>query len=136
MKKLIVFLLGFIAGVAFSFASLIIIGKFKTDSNQNDGMTFFEQSKDFYTIGGHFVVLQTVKENYALAYETVYNPFSYTWNETGVIVLITNDDGEYYYDNLRLAVPDGKCMKQVGIYNYNNKNNEPKTVPIVKKTDK
>ena len=136
MRKWLVFLLGFIAGIAFTFASFIVIAKFKTDSNQDDGMTFFEQSKDFHTLGGHFVVFQTLKENYALAFETIYNPFSYSWDETGVIVLITNDDGDYYYDNLRLAVPDGQCMKQIGIYNYNNKNNETKTVPIVKITDK
>lgn len=144
MKRWLVFLLGFIAGIAFTFICVLIIAKSNADSKP-DGMTFFEQPTQCFT-GENYVVFQTIEGKYALAYEEgYYNDYSYINHKlhkfkrsrrTGVIVLIANDNGEYYYDKQEIPVPKGLCMRQVGVYNYLNKDNISKTVPIVKLMNK
>ena len=85
MKKGVVFLLGFFAGVVFTFVVTMIIAKV---SNANDnGITMFEQPGKKVS-EENFVVLQVVDDNYALAYDY-----------RGLVVLVMNDNGEYYYDN-------------------------------------
>lgn len=78
--------------------------------------------------------MQVVDQNYALAYEQEYSKNYY--RHTGLLVLVTNDTGDYYYDKQVIEVPEGKCMRQVGVYEYQTKSNDWKTVPIVKLMDK
>jgi hypothetical protein len=121
MKKGVVFLLGFFAGIVFTFVVTMIVTKV---SNANDnGITMFEQPGKKVS-GENFVVLQVVDDNYALAYDY-----------RGLVVLVMNDNGEYYYDNQTIYVPNGKCMRQVGVYKYQTKTEDWKTVPIVKIMD-
>ena len=121
MKKGVVFLLGFFAGFVFTFVVTMIIAKV---SNANDnGITMFEQPGKKVS-EENFVVLQVVDDNYALAYDY-----------RGLVVLVMNDNGEYYYDNQTIYVPNGKCMRQVGVYKYQTKTEDWKTVPIVKIMD-
>ena len=49
----------------------------------------------------------------------------------GAVYLLVNEDGKYYYDDEIIEVPDGKVVRQVGIYKYSTKNDFEKTVPIV-----
>ena len=53
-----------------------------------------------------------------------------------LVVLLTNDSGEYYYDDQMIKTPNGKAMKQVGVYKYETRGGIAKTVPIVKLMDK
>ena len=53
-----------------------------------------------------------------------------------LVVLLTNDSGEYYYDDQMIKTPKGKAMKQVGVYKYETRGGIAKTVPIVKLMDK
>ena len=46
-------------------------------------------------------------------------------------MLVTNDNGELYYDDQVIEVPKGKCMRQIGVYEYQTKSENWKTVPIV-----
>lgn len=121
MKNWLVFLLGFIVGIVCTIFAAVIIA----DSQSNDkGMTFFEQPGEcLVTQGLH--VLQALDGNYALALEYSNN----------LLVLVTNDDGEYYYDQQYIEVPKGKYMRQIGIYRYQTKSEDWKTVPIVKLMD-
>ena len=131
MKNWLVFLLGFIVGIVCTIFAAVIIA----DSQNNDkGMTFFEQPGE--CLGAdRFEVLQAIGGNYALAYKQEYDRFlGYT--NTSLLVLVTNDNGEYYYDEQVIKVPKGKCMRQVGIYKYQTKSEAWKTVPIVKLMDK
>ena len=122
MKKGVVFLLGFFAGIVFTFVVTMIVTKV---SNANDnGITMFEQPGKKVS-GENFVVLQVVDDNYALAYD--YD---------GLVVLVMNDNGEYYYDNQTIYVPNGKCMRQVGVYTYTTKSEDRKTIPAVKIMDR
>ncbi len=49
-----------------------------------------------------------------------------------MILLLKNDDGTVYYDNMNVKVPDKKCAKQVGIFRYKTRDQFEKTVPVVK----
>ncbi len=135
MRKWLVFLLGFIVGIIFTSISVVFIAVSIADQGVSDnGMTFFEQPGECLGTD-RFEVLQAIDGNYALAYKQEYDRFlGYT--NTSLLVLVTNDNGEYYYDEQVIKVPKGKCMRQIGIYRYQTKSEDWKTVPIVKLMDK
>ena len=64
--------------------------------------------------------------------EVEWNAVLESYMSTGLLVLLTNDNGEYYYDDQVIEVPKGMCMRQVGIYKYQTRMEIDKTVPIVK----
>lgn len=132
MKKWLIFLLGFLAGIAFTIVvALIAAGG---SSSSIEGATFFEEPGECLSTN-QFEVMQVVGDNCALAFEQEYdNYFGYT--NTFVLVLLTNDNGECYYDKQIVKVPKGKCMRQIGVYKYQTKSETWKTVPIVKLMDK
>ena len=43
---------------------------------------------------------------------------------------------EYYYDDEIVNVPSGKVVRQTGIYKYQTKSEDYKTVPIIEIVDK
>ena len=49
-----------------------------------------------------------------------------------ILMLLIGNDDDLYYDNQKINIPDGKAAKQVGIYQYNTKSGELKTIPAVK----
>lgn len=120
MKKWIVFVLGFVSGIVFLFLVLLIIGK---SSATNEGMTYFEKPGKCISTKD-FEVMQVVGEGYALAREKK----GYVG---GILVLVTNENGELYYDDQVIKVPEGKCMRQIGVYEYQTRMETIKTVPIV-----
>jgi hypothetical protein len=126
MKKWIVFVLGFVSGIVFLFLVLLIIGK---SSSNDNGMTYFEKPGKCIS-KKDFKVFQVIGEGYALAEERL--EFSSGITLPGnLLVLVTNDNGELYYDNQIIEVPKGKCMRQIGVYEYQTKSENWKTVPIV-----
>jgi hypothetical protein len=120
MKKWIVFVLGFVSGAVFLFFVLLIIGK---SSSNDNGMTYFEKPGKCISTKD-FKVFQVIGEGYALAEEKK----GYVG---GILVLVTNENGELYYDDQIIEVPEGKCMRQIGVYEYQTKSENWKTVPIV-----
>lgn len=120
MKKWILFVLGFVSGMVFLFLVLLIIGKTYAT---NDGMTYFEKPGKCISTKD-FEVMQVVGEGYALAKEKK----GYVG---GILVLVTNENGELYYDDQVIKVPEGKCMRQIGVYEYQTRMETTKTVPIV-----
>ena len=126
MKKWIVFVLGFVSGIVFLFLVLLIIGK---SSSNDNGMTYFEKPGKCIS-KKDFKVFQVIGEGYALAEERL--EFSSGITLPGnLLVLVTNDNGELYYDNQIIEVPKGKCMRQIGVYEYQTRMETIKTVPIV-----
>lgn len=130
MKKGIVFLLGFLAGIVFTF--VVVIGVAGSSKANDNGITMFEQPGECLSVN-RFEVMQTIGDNYALAYEQ--EKYFNNYGATDLLVLVTNDNGEFYYDNQIIEVPKGKCMRQVGVYKYQTKAEIWKTVPIVKIMD-
>ena len=133
MRKWLVFLLGSIVGGIFTIVTILTIAVLYSGTARNNGMTFFEQPGECLSTY-QFEVLQAIGNNYALAYEQVWGYSGYI--NTDLLVLITNDNGDYYYDKQVIKIPKGKCMRQIGVYKYQAKSEIWKTVPIVKLMDK
>lgn len=129
MKKWTTFIAGFIIGIIFTFTIAYII----KSNVSNNGMTLFEHPEKLVSIN-NFMIIQVIDNNHALAQEVIWDPMK-GYIPTNLVVLITNDAGEYYYDNQIIYTYNNKCMRQIGIYKYQTKANIEKTVPIVKLMD-
>lgn len=130
MKKWVVYLLGILTGVILSVALsfvLAINGDDVYDSEElsNNDRIIFEKPGDIIDIQ-EFKVFQVVEKNAALVTEnTDYD------SNFGSIYMLNNDDGKYYYDDEIIKIPEGKVVRQLGIYRYPTQNKMIKTVPII-----
>lgn len=133
MKKWVVFLLGMIAGGVLTFVVMLVLAIGANTNTNNNGVTLFDQPGECLNAKA-FEVMQVVDNNHALAHEVEWNELLERYVQTGLglLVLVTNDNGEYYYDDQIIEVPQGMCMRQVGIYRYQTRMDMEKTVPIVK----
>lgn len=129
MKNLLVFLFGIFSGIALTIATLYIIAS--VYQIKDNGMTFFEQPGECMSTNP-FEVMQVIDDNYALAHEMKWNKHSKNYLQGDMLVLITNDNNEYYYDDQLIKIPKGQCARQIGIYKYHANSGMEKTVPIVK----
>ena len=79
-----------------------------------------------------FQVDEVIDDHYALAHKVKWDSTleMYYYSEY-FKVLLTNDEGTYYYDKQVIKLPKGKCWKQIGIYKRSYE-----TVPIVKLMDR
>lgn len=124
MKKIVVFILGFISGaVALLLVSLIIAGSV-SDPTRIPGLTLFEQAGEAME-SSSYQVMQVVDGGNALAYAS-----SGRGLHMGMLVLFLADEDTNYYDDQIIKVPQGKCVRQVGTYRYEAKRGY-KTVPVV-----
>ncbi len=130
MKNALIFIGGFISGIVF----LIVVSICISESASNNGMTYFDRPGECLSTNS-FEVLQVIGDGMALAYEIDKSYSSYN-THTELLVLFTNDNGEYYYDNQIIKIPSGKCVRQIGIYKYQTKLQIEKVVPIVRIMDK
>ncbi|MCH5310522.1 MAG: hypothetical protein J1E57_00950 [Prevotella sp.] len=122
MKKYLVFGGGVITGFVLAFIFAIVVSQ----CSSSNGVTLFDAPGEIVNEKS-FEVFQVLDENAALTHgEKGY----------GAVYLLTNSTGKYYYDDEVIIVPDGKVVRQIGIYQYETKNNFGKTVPIVEIMDK
>ena len=137
MKKWVVFLLGLISGVVLTLVTMVILAMGANTNANNNGVTLFDKPGECLNAKA-FEVMQVVDNNHALAHEVEWNDVLERYVQTGLglLVLVTNDNGEYYYDDQIIEVPQGMCMRQVGIYRYQTRMDMEKTVPIVKLMNK
>lgn len=134
MKKWMCFVLGIIVGmIIMGFVDIIKMTSNNGESNDNvvdvgekDGVLMFKEPGDIIDVKS-FKVFQVLAQNAALvkgeSYKDVY---------TGIIYLLINEEGIYYYDDQIVKAPKGTIVRQVGIYNYITTENMKKTVPIIK----
>lgn len=128
MKKWVVFLLGMIAGGVLTFVMMLVLAiGANTSSN---GMTLFDEPGECLSTGS-FEIMQVIDDGVALANEIDKMRSSYN-THTELLVLLVNDEGQLYYDDKVINVPNGKCARQIGVYKYPIKSGFEKTVPIVK----
>ena len=128
MKSIVSFILGFIAGVVSLFLLALII---KSSGGQDK--TMFEAPGECISTS-KMQVIQVIDENSAIAYEVEYNDVLKKdfIKSDGIIVLVTNDNDNVYYDEQIVNLPSGKCFRQVGVYKYTANSGMDKTIPIVK----
>jgi len=122
MKKIGIFIVGVICGVALVF----LIGIMASGTSDNRGITFFEEAGE-YVSENSFEVFQVLDSGDALAHECEGELDI----PTDIIVLFVAQKGKSYYDNQRIKIPSGKCVKQIGIYKYPTNSGFEKTVPVV-----
>ena len=139
MKKWVVFLLGSITGAILTIVVLAIIGMSMTNSTTEEttesipGLVIFEQPTEEIKTPS-FRVLQVISNNIALAHAGE-NKYGEVWY-TGMLVLLTGDEGTYFYDDQIVEVPKSKIARHIGTYQYETKSEIRKTVPVVKILDK
>lgn len=129
MKNFLIFLAGFVSGIICLFLISLAVASGSNDDPQGiPGLTMFEQPADVIP-SDSFEVLQVVSGGNALANagEKSYGG-SYTYY--GMVVLFIADENTHYYDDQMISVPRGKCVRQIGTYQYETKMGY-KTVPAV-----
>lgn len=136
MKKIWVYLLGVLTGIVITVIVLAVIGvamnaKNDPGTRMTNGMSFFDAPGDIVEPSS-VKVFQALGDGAALAECKGDGNYIYT----GPNVLLYNEDGQPYYDEQVINVPQGKCFRQVGIYRYPTKGGTDKTVPIVMILDK
>lgn len=95
------------------------------DEKKLSGITLFPKKKSGEVITTEQLrIFQVLKPNIALVKSGSFP------NE--ILMLLIGEDDDLYYDNQKINLPEGKSAKQVGIYQYNSKGGELKTVPAVK----
>lgn len=129
MKKTIIFIAGLATGVLLLFIVALfcyIYNEQKIHPEvQENGVTMYE------------VPVVNIDETTFEVFQVLERGSSALSRGTGIntyhtIYLLTNDEGKLYYDNEKVAVPSSKVARQVGIYQYQTKSGDSKTVPIVK----
>lgn len=127
MKKWLIFGGGVLTGVVLTYLFAFIFFAGRSDSD--DGTTWFEKPGDVIETDA-FEVFQVLGEDAALVFGKSRESSSIEVFR-GMVYLLTNKDGKYYYDDEVVRVPEGKVARQVGIYRYQTESKFEKTVPII-----
>lgn len=120
-NRIIIFVLGVITGIFL----LIIVAMIMSNNN---GITLFDDEGDCVSCN-NFQVMQVTDSGDALAMEI--EPDAPVRFPTGITVLFLNDGKKSYYDEQLIRIPDGKCVKQIGVFKYMSNLGDERTVPVV-----
>ena len=127
MKNWGIFFGGLGAGVVLTLLVIFLIGLGMNASGGLSGAKMFDKPGPIVHERS-FKVLQVVQDNAALVYAKSDTHLEFYME--GPYLLI-NHDGTYYYDDQKIKVPTDKVVRQVGIYKYEAKSGDHKTVPII-----
>lgn len=119
-NKIFVFIAGVIVGVLMTM--LILSPRSSSNSSEDSDLRMFEKPRATLDVE-EMKVFQVFTTGEALAMTSYPN---------SMVVLLLSEDGESYYDEQKIQVPSGACVRQVGIYRYVTKDERIKTVPVVK----
>ena len=100
-----------------------------TESTKDQGLTLFAEPGVCVT-HNPLKVFQTLDSNRALVLEekTLYKEMTVPGD---TVMLLVGTETEHFYDNQVIKIPAKQCAKQVGVYEYWNKEKFHKTVPAV-----
>jgi hypothetical protein len=133
MKKFLIFIGGFIAGIL---ATIFVAYLMTIASKPNDdgllGLKVFPEKGECITSEGELEVFQVLEPNVALANTVKYGDYGIRNYSEEIVVLIIDYNGNTFYDDQKIKIPKNKCARQIGTYQYNTKkDNFGKTVPAV-----
>lgn len=95
------------------------------DEKKLSGITLFPKKKEGDILTTEQLrVFQVLKPNNALVKSGTF--------PDEMLMLLIGEEDDLYYDNQKINISEGKHVKQVGIYQYNTKSGELKTIPAVK----
>ena len=126
MKNWGLFLGGVVTGVILTFLIAFIITY--SGNNSPAGVTNFDQPGQVVHESS-VKVMQVVADNAALV-RGQSNDRHDDWY-FGTIYLLRNYDGKYYTDDEIVKKPSGKVFRQTGVYKYEAKSGDYKTVAII-----
>lgn len=138
MKKWMIFVLGIFVGIIImGFIDILKISSNEPENNEteiidekDDGVTMFNEPGEVFSETS-FRVFQVLDKGAALVSgNTKYGTY------TGINCLLINKEGKLYYDDEIIKVPQGKVARQMGVYQYPNRDGMIKTVPIIEILDK
>jgi hypothetical protein len=132
MKKFLIFLGGFVAGIiATFFWGYILTIANKPNDNGLIGLTIFKEKGECLT-KGEIKVFQVLAPNAALANVVKYGKYGIREYSDEIVVLLIDNNGSTFYDDQKVKVPKNKCARQIGTYQYTtNMERFEKTVPAV-----
>ena len=121
MKNFLIFLAGFVSGIICLFLiSLAVASGYNDDPQSIPGLTMFEQPADIIP-SDSFEVFQVVSRGNALAQAGEKKFYSDSYTYLGMVVLFIANENTHYYDDQIISVPRGKCVRQIGTYQYETK---------------
>ena len=127
MKKYLLFTGGCLTGAVLIMLFLVFIicaTDSESDIEDSIGITMFEDPAG------------TVKEKTFQVLLTISTGEAIVRGGTGSSYLLVNSEGKFYYEGKKIEVPEGKVVRQVGVYQYRKGSSSEKWVPIVKIMDK
>lgn len=144
MKKFLIFLGGFVAGIL---ATILVAYFISTVNKPNDGgligLTLLPEKGECISTTSknkscEIEIFQVLAPNAALGNIKYYTDEQLYGGKTyrnydilnDVVVLLINYDNKTYYDNQKIDITN-KCARQLGTYQYKTKNEFEKTVPAV-----
>ncbi len=128
MKSWLKNILIFLAGMAAMF--VIMITMVPTPGDGLPGLTLFkDQTQEKVIDAKQIEIFQVIEPNKALA-DVTNKPYE-IYDPDKILVLIIGDEKTTYYDDEKIDIPEGKCLKQIGIFQYESKSGTQKTVPVV-----
>ncbi len=143
MKKFLIFIGGFIAGILTTIFALYVFSIANMPNDGLLGLTIFEEKGECITTTSkhkfsEIDIFQVIAPNAALATikyysdEKLYGGKTYRNYDIGndVVVLLINYDEKTYYDDQKIDISN-KCARQIGTYQYETKSKFGKTVPAV-----
>ena len=143
MKKFLIFLGGFVAGIL----ATILVAYFISVTNKPTengllGLTLFQEKGECITTTSkkkscEIEVFQVLAPNAALGNIKYYSDENFGGQtfrnydiQNDVVVLLINYDNKTYYDNQKIDITN-KCARQIGTYQYKTKSEFEKTVPAI-----
>lgn len=127
-KSILIYVGGIVTGIIFTFAFLYFLASKNTNGGYSDNIVLFEKPQQKINVKS-FEIMQVFPNGNALA--TVED-----FSNLGMVVLFLADNETPYYDDQKINVPTGKCVRQIGTYKYNTASDFEKTVPVIKIMDK
>jgi hypothetical protein len=133
MKKFLIFIGGFVAGVlATIFAAYVISVANKPKDDGLIGLKVFAQKGDCVETDGEIEVFQVIEPNVALAKTVRYGQYGIRNYSDEIVVLVIDYNGNEFYDEQKVKIPKTQCARQIGTYQYTTKkDNFGKTVPAI-----
>ncbi len=125
LKNILIFILGMVTMLV-----IVVIFGIAVNSLSNSevpGLTIFKKEGTCIN-AKQLHIFQTLAPDLALADAKSIPNSIYDPNE--ILVLLVGDENSNFYDDLKISIPKGKCVRQIGTYQYEAKMGV-KTVPAV-----
>jgi hypothetical protein len=123
MNKFLIFLGGLITGVLVTILVAYIVAVKDKPNDGLIGLKIFPSKGECIASKGKLEVFQVIAPNMALAQAGVF--------PDRIMVLLISYEGDNYYDDQKITIPNKKCARQIGTYQYSTKIGYDKTVPAV-----